>query len=149
MSGWLIGDYGQVLVTVGTDNELPFTVALTVSLYCTPLVTLCVPLKVRRPVPDAYQVCRQVLPCHSCTVAFMDAEPSSAKMVREQFAVVPLKERDGNDCGIRATLAAAETGISSTNRSTIINVTFFIRFTSFLLCSSLVTTKIVDFGHLI
>lgn len=149
MSGWLIGDYGQVLVTVGTDNELPFTVALTVSLYCTPLVTLCVPLKTRRPVPDAYQVCRQVFPCHNCTVAFMDAELSFVKMVREQFAVVPLKERDGNDCGVRATLAAAETGISSTNRSAIINANFFIRFTSFLLCSSLVTMKIVDFGHLI
>ena len=65
MSGWLMGNYGQVLVTVGTDNELPFTVALTVSVYCKPLVTLCVPLKARKPVPDAYQVFRQVFPCHN------------------------------------------------------------------------------------
>ena len=70
-------------------------------------------------------------------------------MVTEQFAVVPLKESNGFVCGIRATLASAETGTSITNRSAIINATFFIRFTSFLLFSSLVTMKIVDFGHLI
>ena len=44
-------------------------VASTVSLYCLPLVTVLAPLKLRLPVPEGYQVSRQVPPSYSLTVA--------------------------------------------------------------------------------
>lgn len=48
-------------------------VASTVSLYCLPLVTVLAPLKLRLPVPEGYQVSRQVPPSYSLTVAVIES----------------------------------------------------------------------------
>ena len=65
MSGWLIGCYGQVLFVLTLGMLLPFTVASTVNVYCKPLVTALLALWVRLPTPEAYQVAKQLEPCHS------------------------------------------------------------------------------------
>ena len=65
ISGWLMGNYGQVLVVLTRGMLLPFTVASTVNVYCKPLVTALLALWVRLPTPEAYQVATQLEPCHS------------------------------------------------------------------------------------
>lgn len=132
MSGWLMGNYGQVLVVLTRGMLLPFTVASTVNVYCKPLVTALLALWVRLPTPEAYQVATQVEPCHSWIVAeILPSEvPEFTRVV--QLAVVPLKDRAGRAKGMRAGLACAVVKIATSSNSAKRIDAFLMGFTSFL-----------------
>lgn len=103
--------YGQARVIETVESAVPFTVASTVSVYSNPLVMDFVVLKLRLPVPTGYQVPRQVLPCHSFTVALIASVLFLPYTIAEQVAVSPLKLSEGTTLIARGEFACAETGI--------------------------------------
>ena len=132
MSGWLMGNYGQVLVVLTRGMLLPLMVASTVNVYCKPLVTALLALWVKLPTPEAYQVATQLEPCHSWIVADIESFKLSALMYTEQFAVVPAKESNGLVERERAGLACAVVKtVTSSNSAKRIDA-FLMGFTSFL-----------------
>ena len=143
-----MGNYGQVWVVLTLGMLLPLMVASTVNVYCKPLVTALLALWVRLPTPEAYQVAIQEEPCHSWIVAeILPSEvPEFTRVV--QLAVVPLKDRAGRAKGMRAGLACAVVKTATSSNSAKRIDAFLMGFTSFV-CSSFVTMKPVDFGHLI